>query len=106
MNNTVIKMNYLDLVRDSMCEYIMGNFYKQLTYEVITAFYINDKVIIHTCNGHTIIENGLEPSENIINRMKEIGGSDILKDNALSLHIGDWEIMALDDENAVYITQK
>ncbi|WFR59055.1 hypothetical protein QA584_08215 [Anaerocolumna sp. AGMB13025] len=106
MDNTVIDMNYLDLVRDCLCEYVIGAFYSQLTYKIITAFLINDKAIIHTCNGQTIIECGLEPSENIIKRMKEIDGKNFTEDGAISLHIGAWEITALTSENTVHITQK
>lgn len=106
MDNTVIKMNYLDLIKDCLCEYVMGTFYSQLTYEVITAFLISDKAIIHTCNGQTIVEYGLEPANNIISRMKEVGGRDFVENSALSLQIGDWEIVALSDENTVHITQK
>lgn len=106
MDNTVIDMNHLDLVRDCLCEYVIGTFYSQLTYKIITAFLINDKAIIHTCNGQTIIECGLEPSENIIKRMKEIDGKELTESGAISLHIGDWEITALTSENTVHITQK
>lgn len=106
MDNTVIEMNYLDLVRDCLFEYVIGSFYSQLTYKVITVFLINDKAIIHTCNGQTIIEYGLEPSENIIDRIKKIGGNNFNENSAISLHIGDWEIIALSCEKTVHITQK
>ncbi len=106
MDNTVIKINYLDLMGDCLCEYIVGTFYRQLTYKVITACLINDKAIIHTSNGQTVIEQGLEPSENIIKRMKEISGNEFIENQAISLHLGDWEIIALENENTVHITQK
>lgn len=106
MDNTVTKINYRDLMSDCLCEYIIGAFYRQLTYKIITACLINDKAIIHTSNGQTVIENGLEPSENIIKRMKEISGNEPIENKAISLHIGDWEIIALENENAVHITQK
>ncbi len=106
MDNTVTKINYLDMISDSLCEYVIGKFYSQMTYKIITAFLINDKAIIHTSNGQTVIEHGLEPSVNIINRMKEISGNDTIEDKAISIHIGDWEITALENENAVHITQK
>jgi hypothetical protein len=106
MDDTLIYMNNLDLVKDCMCEYVLGTFYSQLTYKVITAFLINDKAIIHTCNGQTIIEYGLEPCENIIKRMKEFEGNDFKGYSAFSIHIGNWEIMALTNENTVHITQK
>jgi hypothetical protein len=106
MDNTVMKMNQLNLVRDSLCEYIIGDFYSQLTYKVITVFWVNDKAIIHTCNGQTVIEYGLEPSENIIKRMIEIGVTTPDDNSALSIQIGDWEIIALISENTLHIKQK
>ena len=106
MDNTVIKLNHLDLLSDCLCEYVIGTFYSQLTYKVITAFLIEDKAIIHTCNGETIIENGLEPSENIIKRMKETNTGNSDENCAIYMHLGDWEIVALTKENSVHITQK
>ncbi len=106
MDSTVMKMNQHSLVRDCLCEYIIGDFYSQLTYKVITVFWVNDKAIIHTCNGQTIIEHGLEPSENIIKRMKEIGVTSPDENSALSIQIGDWEIIALTSENTIHIKQK
>jgi hypothetical protein len=107
MDNTVIKMNYLDLVRDCLCEYVIGTFYSQLTHKVIAAFLINDKAFIHTCNGLTIVEHGLEPSENIIKRMIEIGETEFNNENnAIRLNIGRWIITALASENTVHISQK
>jgi hypothetical protein len=106
MKDSIIQLNCLDLIRDCLCEYIVGSFYSQLTYKVITAFLINDKAVIHTSNGQTIIESGFEPSENIIERMKKISGNDFEENNALCLQISDWEITALQDGSTVHITQK
>lgn len=106
MDSTVMKRNQLGLVRDCLCEYILGDFYSQLTYKVITVFWVNDKAIIHTCNGQTVIEYGLELSENIIKRMIEIGVTSTDENSALSIQIGDWELIALTSENTIHIKQK
>jgi len=106
MGNSIAQLNCIDLVKDCVCEYVLGSFYGQLTPHVITAFLINDKAIIHTHTGQTIIESGFEASENIVKRLKEVSGNDLHEDTALSIHIGDWEITALADTNIVHISKK
>ena len=106
MQNTLTKINCLTLVKDCLCENIIGSFYNQLSSEILTAFLFENKVIIHTCHGTTVIESGLEPSKNIVDRLLALCDTPPKPGTGISIRVGYWEIIAMPEDNVVYITQK